>query len=321
MTAHSVSLGRMGSGGRTRQQRWLRQSKSLLEWGKTLTRRLLTIALLGCAIAKNSVADWEPTTLLRRVAENQKKSRLLEMSYVYEVTRTQLTLGRNSEVKKNESRTFEVTPLEDGDYRKLIKKNGLSLSEDEARKEQHKLEESLRKRAGNSAERSRLEKKRAERRRKESQLWDEVLKAFEFRPAVDETHHGRRVLAFDAIPRPQYVPADHDLKILKKIQGRLWVDEAEAQIVRADIEFIEDLKFGAGFLAKINKGGMLKVWQRKVNDEAWFPDHSEVVVNGRIAVFKSFNLKLLSEFSNYRKFETKVNLLPAEGPIVSDSQK
>ncbi len=278
----------------------------------------LAVVLLLCGMLESALADREPATLLRRVSENQRRSRLLEMSYVYEVTRTQMTLGQNSEVKKSESLTFEITPVEDGEYRRLIKRDGQPLSDNEAKKEQRKLEESLRQRVANSTERSRLERKRAERRRKETQFWDEVLKAFEFRPAIDDTYHGRRVLAFDAIPRPRYVPADNDLKILKKIQGRLWVDEAEAQIVRADIEFIEDLKFGAGFLAKINKGGTLKIWKTKVNDEAWFPNRSEVVVNGRIVVFKNFNLKFVSEFSNYRRFETEVIFRPAEGTIAGD---
>ena len=121
---------------------------------------------------------------------------------------------------------------------------------------------------------------------------------------------GRKILIFIVTPRASYIPRDSDLKILKLIKGKIWVDEVEAQINRAEIEFIEDFKLGAGFLAKVNRGSTLKVWQRKVNDEAWFPYHSEVIANGRILLFKGFNLKFVSDFANYRKFETQVNIVP-----------
>ena len=251
-------------------------------------------------------------SLVQRVAENEKRNRLLEMSYVYEVTRQKISLGKNSEALESESHTFEVTPLEDGDYRRLIKKNGQPLSEKEARKEQQKLDESIQKRAHLSkSEREKLERKRSERRRKEEQFWDEGLKAFDLALSGEENLEGRKLLIFVVTPRASYVPRDSDLSILKKIKGKIWVDEAEAQINRAEIEFIEDFKLGAGFLAKVNRGSTLKVWQRKVNDEAWFPYHSEVIANGRILVFKGFNLKFVSDFSNYRKFETQVNIVPA----------
>ena len=79
---------------------------------------------------------------IRKIAENVKKNRILEMSYTFEVTHQKLTLGRNAEVKDNETRTYEITPLEDDYYRKLIRKDGKPLSEQEARSEEKKLEES-----------------------------------------------------------------------------------------------------------------------------------------------------------------------------------
>lgn len=250
-------------------------------------------------------------SLVQRVAENEKRNRLLEMSYVYEVTRERISLGRNGEALKSESQTFEVTPLEEGDFRRLVKKNGQPLPEKDAQREQQKLDESIQKRSRLSkTERERLERKRSERRRKEEQLWEEGLKAFDLVLSGNENLQGRKALIFDVTPHAGYVPANSDLSVLTKIKGKVWVDKAEAQIMRAEIEFIDDFKLGAGFLAKLNRGSTLKVWQRKVNDEAWFPHHSEVVVNGRVLVFKGFNLKLVSDFSNYRKFETHVNILP-----------
>jgi hypothetical protein len=99
----------------------------------------------------------------------------------------------------------------------------------------------------------------------------EGLKAFDFAISGNENMEGRKALICVVTPRASYVPTNSDLSILKKIKGKIWIDETEAQIIRAEIEFIEDFKLGAGFLAKVNRGSTLKVWQRKVNNEVWFP--------------------------------------------------
>jgi hypothetical protein len=251
---------------------------------------------------------------IHKIAENVKKNRILEMSYTFEVTHQKLTLGRSAEVKDSETRTYEITPLEDDYYRKLIKKDGKSLSEQEALSEEKKLEESLKRQTHLSiSERNKLEKKKMERRRKEEQFWNEVTKAFDFMEVGGEEVEGRPTRVFQAVPRAQYVPGESDFELLKKIKGKIWVDRVDDQVSRADVEFIEDIRFGGGFLAKVNKGGTFTVLQKKVNDEVWFPSHSEVVVNGRLLLFKGFNLKILSDFGNYRKFETSVNFVPASG--------
>jgi hypothetical protein len=110
--------------------------------GKTTFRSRvhLTVLLLLQGFHLQADDGLRFKSLAQRVAENEKRNRLLEMSYVYEVTRQKISLGKNSEALQSESHTFEVTPLEEGDYRRLIKKDGQPLSEKEARKEQQKLD-------------------------------------------------------------------------------------------------------------------------------------------------------------------------------------
>ena len=276
---------------------------------------LLSASAAAFLVSERKVQAEEPAggaDYIHKIAENVKKNRILEMSYMFEVTHQKLTLGRNAEVKDNETRTYEITPLEDDYYRKLIKKDGKPLSEQEARSEEKKLQESLKRQTNLSAsERTKLEKKKTERRQKEEQFWNEVVKAFDFIEVSRETVEGRPARVFKAVPRAQYVPEDSDFELLKKIKGKIWVDTADDQVLRADVEFIDDIRLVGGLLAKVNKGGTFSVVQKKVNDEVWFPSHSEIVVNGRLLLVKGFNLKILSDFGNYRKFETSVNFVPA----------
>jgi hypothetical protein len=247
---------------------------------------------------------------LQKIIENEKQNRLVEMSYAYEMKRRTIT---SSEARME---TFEVIPLEDGDYKRRVERDGKPLSESEQKKEQDKLEKEFEKRSGLSeTEKAKLEKKRLERRQKEERFWSEMLRAFAFRQTGQEEHENHPTKVIDFSPRSDYEPPEEyaDFRLLKKLKGRLWVDEMDLQIVRAEIEFVEDFKMAAGLLIKINKGTTYSVVQKKVRDEVWLPYHDEITAQGRFLFFKGFELKIVSDYGSYRKFQTEVSLHPAEG--------
>ena len=64
---------------------------------------------------------------------------------------------------------------------------------------------------------------------------------------------------------------------------------------------------------KINQGAVYSVLQSKINDEVWLPLHDEITAEGRLFLFKTFGLKIVNDYSGYRRFETKVNFRPTEG--------
>lgn len=129
------------------------------------------------------------------------------------------------------------------------------------------------------------------------------------------------MITFD--PRPGYKASDNDLRFLKQIRGRAWIDEAELQILRVETEIIDDLKFGGGLLAKIQKGGTIRFDQQKINQEVWFLTRSEILLSGRVLLFKGFNFKIINQFYNFRKYETSVRIFPAESisPPLDRGQK
>src|SRR5258706_16018181 len=96
-------------------------SRFLMRIGKPVIlqyRLPLAILLLLQGVQLQAEDGWGFKSLVQRVAENEKRNRLLEMSYVYELTRQKISLGGNSEALESETHTFEVTPLEVGKNRK-----------------------------------------------------------------------------------------------------------------------------------------------------------------------------------------------------------
>ena len=257
-----------------------------------------------------------------KVAENERKNRFREMGYLYRLQSDRIILDGRGREKKRTSSTYEVIPLDDGVYRKLIGKNGQALSGKEARKQQRKAEARLRRQRNLSPSgRARLERKHAERRRKEALFWEEAVLAFHFHYRGEEVLNGRPVAVVDLLPHEKYHPAEKDFWILDKLKGRIWIDRQDLQVTQVDMEFVKPVKVAGGLVARLHKGSTLWVRQEKLRDEVWFPRRFEMTMNGRIFLLKGFNMRMIGEFSDYRRFGTSIRLLPADPPADGHSVK
>ena len=172
---------------------------------KTVLALLLANPILLAAVDLNREADLR--RFVAQVAENERKNRFREMGYFYRLQNHRIILDRRGREKKRTSSTYEVIPLDDGVYRKLIRRNGKPLSEREARKQQRKAEARLRRQRNPSPKgRAKRERKQAERRRKEALFWEEAVRAFHFHYRGEEVLNGRPVAVVDLLPREKYRP-------------------------------------------------------------------------------------------------------------------
>lgn len=280
---------------------------------KTVLAVLLANPILLSAVDLNQEAALR--RFVAQVAENERKNRFREMGYLYRLQRDRIILDRRGREKKRTSSTYEVIPLDDGVYRKLIRRNGEPLSEKKAQKQQRKAEARLRRQRNLSpAGRAKLERKHAERRRKEALFWEEAVRAFHFYYRGEEVLNGRPVAVVDLLPHEKYRPAEKDLWILDKLKGRIWIDRQDLQVSQVEMEFVKPVKVAGGLVARLHKGSTLWVRQEKLRDEVWFPRRFELTMNGRIFLLKGFNMRMTGEFSDYRRFGTSVRILPADPP-------
>ena len=285
---------------------------------KTVLVVLLANPILLAAVDLNREADLH--RFVAQVAENERRNRFREMGYLYRLQRHRIILDRRGREKKRTSSTYEVIPLEDGVYRKLILRNGQPLSEKEARKQEKKAEARLRRQRNLSpAGRSRLERRNAERRRKEALFWEEAVRAFHFHYRGEEVLNGRPVAVVDLLPREKYRPAEKDMWILDKLKGRIWIDRQDLQLSQVEMEFVKPVKVARGLVARLYKGSTLWVRQEKVRGDVWFPRRFDVKMNGRIFLLKGLNMRMTGEFSDYRRFGTSVRIMPAEPPADGNS--
>jgi len=263
-------------------------------------------------MAQQSSPDAE--TIIRRSLERDASNSALLRNYTYtELQRTD-TLSSSGAVIKSETTTSDVINLYGSQYRRRIARNGQPLQGKEKQKADEEFDREILKRQRETPEdRAKRdleeEKKRAEARR----FLQEVPRAFFLKLASTEAIDGLPVWVIEATPRPDFHPSVKHADLLRKVRGRIWVEQSGYQWVRAEAQVLQPISFG-GFLARLDRGARMTFLQTRVNDEVWLPAKATARADGRLLI-RHFNMAFESTWSNYHKFQVDSRLVPAEEAV------
>jgi hypothetical protein len=194
--------------------------------------------------------------------------------------------------------------------RKLVAKDEKPLSDNDAKKEDEKVQKIIEKRKNESEgdRRKRLEKQDKDRE-DGRKFVKEIADAYIFRYVGAQNLEGRETLIIDADPRPGYEPQMKEARFLPKFRFRAWIDQAEKQWVKLDIQCIDTVSVGL-FLLRVHKGSSIQIDQVRVNDEVWLPKHVSLKLDARLALLKGLNISEDVIYSDYKKFRTDTKILP-----------
>jgi len=284
--------------------------------------RALTFFIIFCCFPRKALTTGQPgmaplsqdqiRNLIREAAEKDMENDKKQRDYTYIQREEEHKLDGNGQLKSSESRTYEIMVLYDEPVQKLIAKNDKSLSDSDARKEDEKVQKMIEKRKNesDSARKKRLEKQEKDRE-EGRQFVKEIADAYDFRSSGQEDLDGRNTLVIDADPRPGYEPHMKEAKFLPKFRFRVWIDQAEKQWVKLDIQCIDTVSV-ALFLLRLHKGSSIQIEQVRVNDEVWLPRRVALKLDARLALLKGVNIAEDVTYRDYKKFRTGTKILPAE---------
>jgi hypothetical protein len=226
--------------------------------------------------------------------------------YTYTEKETESKYDSKGKVTSSETNVYQMLhgAEEWQTYRRHVSKNGKPLSEQELekqdRKEKERVGKETRKRASWSESKRQQEKAKADREEREST--DDAFGSFNFQFVRREMIDGVSTILVNFTPKKNYKPKTSDAKELQHVAGRVWISEEDHQLVRLEAEVIDSIKIGAGLLAKVQKGSTLKFELRKINNEIWLPIRGEMMMNARVLLLKGWNVGVVLEFSDHKKF-------------------
>jgi hypothetical protein len=267
---------------------------------------LLCLAWMGFA--------QDARSIVVRAIEVDHREQDLALQYTYLQRMETRVLDGSGKVKSTHSRTSDLTRLEGSPYRRLVAIDDKPLPAKEAAKEEAKLKASIEERRKETPE-AREHRLADGRRRQEERRAPvrELPDAFDFRMAGEETLNGREVLVIDATPRRGYKPKQASTSFLPKVKARFWIDKADTQWVKIEMETLDTITFG-GILVRLGKGGRLVVEQAHVNHEVWLPKHVLVKASARVMLLVGLREEIEFTFSDYKKFQADSRIISTGTP-------
>jgi hypothetical protein len=207
------------------------------------------------------------------------------------------------------SKTYRVLMLDGSPYNVVTEIDGQPLSPAETAAEQKKLAKEIVKRRNESdRERARRTAKYAREQQRNHAMLQEMVDAFRFSLAGQARVNGHDCWVLDAEPKPDFDPPDHEGRVLKGMQGKLWIDKATYQWVRVQAEVVRPVSF-YGFLAKVEPGTQFYLEQEPVASGIWLPKVFDVRVQATALGLFSENSTENDTYRDYQPMPQAMALL------------
>ncbi len=251
--------------------------------------------------------------LLQKLQANEDKVEAILENYSYTQKSISRAVGKDGVVRETESETSQLSFYKGNRIRRLIEKNGKSLSAEEqadedkkAQKRVTEIEKEIAKKEARTVKQTANGTPDEEENRRISTA--ELLRASRLVNPRRERFRGRDVIVFDFEPNPafDFKNAKSFLKFFGKVGGAMWIDEKDKQVARIEAVLFNNFKVGGGLLASLKKGASFTLEQERVNDEIWLPSSADINLSVKVLLVKGININQTIKSYNYRKFKTEV---------------
>ena len=230
--------------------------------------------------------------LLKDVQAHQAKLDQIRDNYTFHQTSTTEELDGPGRVVKSTTTESEVFFVNGWRVSRVVKKEGKAVAEEDVTKKVAALA------------------KKAPLKRGPG-LLTQILAVAAISNPRHTTINGRAALAYDFRGNPKAESHGLAQDALKKTAGAIWFDEAEHQIIRAEIEFFENFRIGGGLLANVQKGSRVDVEQAPIGDGIWMQSATDQHFGLRV-VFKGVRQNVRTRSFDFRKFD--VGMTQSIGP-------
>jgi len=279
---------------------------------------LIVLLLLATPVAQDAaLPDYETfaAQVRTRLATDEER----QSGFMFTERRIEQKLDAAGRLKGEGVKVFEVYPGLPGEqrYRRLIEQNGKPLPTDELAKqdrERHKDVETYTRQLASGAQSQKAKRELEKERQKYAAAVDDIFRVYDIRMVRRESLEGHDTVLATLTPRDGARPQTDDGKIMRHFKARAWISESDYELVRVEIEAIDDLSFGLGLLARVHKGTIATYQRRKVDNEAWLPMKVTWTASARVLLVRRLRVRGVSEFSNYRKFTVDTSTTYTQPP-------
>ena len=247
--------------------------------------------------------------LMREVSEHQKQLEKVRENYTYNSIETIQDIDASGRVTKTETAERNNFFVNSHLIERLMKKNGRPLDGHDEGKEQDRVNKLIEK-AQKTPPGQFLEA--------QNMSISQILDLMDVRNPRRETYHGRPTFVFDFVGRRNAKTHGLVEDASKKLQGTIWIDEADLQVAHLEVSFNDNFRIAGGLLATVQKGSNLRFDQAPVEGGLWLPTGGEANMQARLLLFKNMRQHLTERDFGFAQFHVQTQQ-SAEAQSVSPS--
>lgn len=262
---------------------------------------LLLVSRLATAQSQSN-AQLSPADLVKAVIRSElKPSDVTEVRWKY-------LLVKEVDGKQE---TREVVETKSGSLDRLIAIAGRPLTAGQQRDEAERIVRL----SHNPEEQRKLE----QTRKKDTEQCDAFLKmvpeAFLFKYAGE----GGGLVKLIFKPNPAFRPPSREGKVLHEMAGEVWVDPKQHRLVSIAGQLMNEVKFAAGLLGHLEKGGLFSVKRTEVAPAHWEVTEMTVNMRGKALLFKTISVQQKELHQNFERVPEDLTLSDAAAILLKQS--
>jgi len=132
-----------------------------------------------------------------------------------------------------------------------------------------------------------------------------MLDIMDVRNERRELYRGEPAIVFDFVGRKDAKTHGMAEDASKKLQGTIWISEADRQVAHLEVSFDDNFRLAGGLVATVQKGSNFRFDQSKVNDEIWLPTGAEGTMQARLLLVKKLRQHFKERVYDYQRFKVE----------------
>jgi hypothetical protein len=118
---------------------------------------------------------------------------------------------------------------------------------------------------------------------------------------------------------PQFTSCSREGKVLKEMQGEIWIDASQQRLVSIRAQLMNEVKFAGGLLGHLEKGGHFSVQRTEIAPGDWEVTELDVSMRGKALLFKTICVDQKELHSNFRRVPNNLTLSEAAGLLLQQA--
>lgn len=245
--------------------------------------------------------------LMREVQAHQKQVEKERENDTYTSVITTQDIDANGQVTKTESEEDENFFVNGHLIARQVKKDGQPPSQHEEQKETERVTKLVEK-AQNTPSGQPLEG--------QSISISHLLEIMDVRNPRRENLHGRPAIVFDFIGRKDARTHGMIEDASKKLQGTIWIDEADRQVAHLEVAFNDNFRVAGGVFATVQKGSNFHFDQAPVGGGVWLPTGGEGAMQARLLLFKNMRQHYTERDYDFKHFSVETQQSKDAKPVM-----